>query len=113
MDASRVPVLITAVDELARLLDGIDTGDVFSSFTCSELDGIATVLAIAGHQDTAAFVIAQHAMGDEFDATGEDDSGFDAHAAVAREQAAHEAVDHPEAFKRASYHVTRLLEAAL
>lgn len=87
MDASRTPTLLAAITEMAHCFAGITPGfgDVFAAFNCGELDSIATVLAIAGLEDTAACVIARHAEGDEYDKNGESDEDFDAHADIARE----------------------------
>ena len=91
MDASRTPVLLAAINEMAHCFGGITPGfgDVFAGFNCGELDSIATVLAVAGLEDTAACVIARHAEGDEYDKSGESDEDFDAHADIAREIGKH------------------------
>lgn len=55
-----------AVATMAERLHGIDTGEVWGKFTCSEVESIADVLEAFGHADAAAFIIAEHAEGDEF-----------------------------------------------
>jgi len=54
-----------AIDAMAERLAGIDTGEVFSSFTCGEIESVAQVLRVAGHDDTADFIIREHALGDD------------------------------------------------
>lgn len=65
MDIDKIPALVKAVSDMADRLAGIDTGEVFRSFTCSEIDTVATVLALGGHVSVAAFVVNEHAMGDD------------------------------------------------
>lgn len=80
MDATRIPALLGAVDNMAEQLGHIGPGfgDVFSGFTCFEVNAIAAVLAIGGHEDTAVFVLTRHAEGDDpTDPDGQDDGGDD------------------------------------
>lgn len=84
MDVSRFHILRAAITEMASCLDDIAPG-VYAGFNCGELDSIAQVLAVAGHEGTAALVIARHAEHDEFDPDGGDDGQRDAHADIARE----------------------------
>jgi hypothetical protein len=76
-DGIAVPRLLTAVQRMADCLDGIDIGDVFAGFSCTELDSIALVLAEAGHLSTARWVLLRHAEDDE-----EDDLHKDIHDAL-------------------------------
>ena len=46
---------------------GIDNGGTWGSFTCSEIDALAALFTVAGRQDVAEFIVAEHAIGDEFD----------------------------------------------
>ena len=56
--------LIDKIDVLADAVCGMDTGEVWSKFTCEEIEALAEVL-IAGFQDYAAvFIISEHAYGD-------------------------------------------------
>ena len=59
--------LRTAITDLAELLQYIEGGDVFAGFRCAEIDSLATVFALAGEREAAAFVIARHAEHDEHD----------------------------------------------
>lgn len=59
--------LRAAITDLAELLQYIDGGDVFAGFRCVEIDSLATVFAVAGQREAAAFVIARHAEHDEHD----------------------------------------------
>lgn len=54
-----------AVENMAYVLLGIDTGDVWQRFSCSEIEAIADVLTEAGHKDAAAFILGEHAEHDE------------------------------------------------
>ncbi|MEU1813408.1 hypothetical protein [Micromonospora aurantiaca (nom. illeg.)] len=75
MDAMLVPALVTAVNTMSDTMDGIDIADVFAGFTCSELDTLLTVLAVAGHTDTAGFVLTRHSEDD--DPADPDDTEYD------------------------------------
>ncbi|MFG1602862.1 hypothetical protein [Actinoplanes sp. NPDC049265] len=84
MEAPHITALVEAVETMAEQLNGIDVGDVFGGFTCSELDSIARVLKIAGHAGTAAFIVMRHAESDEFPDDGDlTDWDGDMHAPVA------------------------------
>lgn len=63
MDALHITVLLTGVDDMAKRLG--ESPEAFGNFRCTEVDAIVTVLAIAGHESTAAQIIAGHAAADE------------------------------------------------
>lgn len=47
------------------ILRGIDTGDVFERLTCTEANALADIFTAAGDEQTAEFIIAEHALTDD------------------------------------------------
>ncbi|MEU7802670.1 hypothetical protein AB0B10_25760 [Micromonospora arborensis] len=93
MASTNITALFAAVNTMADYFDSIDVGDAFSGFTCSEMDSIATVLAVAGHTDTAAFVIARHSEGDRGERHGRVRDLIDEHGWPYDESASHPVKD--------------------
>jgi len=56
--------LIDKIDVLADAVCAIDTGEVWSKFTCEEIEALAEVLIAAGNNHAAGFIISEHADGD-------------------------------------------------
>lgn len=58
---------VTAVADVADVFDGIHPGEGigFAALTCGEADTLARMLALFGHHDTAANVLAGHALDDD------------------------------------------------
>lgn len=57
--------LADAVAVMADRLATVDTGETWGGFTCAEIESIADVLRIGGHDDVADFIISEHAIHDE------------------------------------------------
>ena len=54
-----------AVDELAKVVMSMDTGDTWLSWSCREIEVLAELLDVNGNTEAMEFVREQHAMGDE------------------------------------------------
>jgi len=54
-----------AIDAMAQCLAQVDTGDTWGGFTCAEIEAIADVLRVGGHDDVATFIVSEHARDDE------------------------------------------------
>lgn len=57
--------LTAALGEMARALHLVDTGDAYCKFNCGEIEPIVAVLRLSGHEQTATFVLHEHAVGDD------------------------------------------------
>lgn len=57
--------LRAAIKAMATALEAADLGEPFSHFTCDEVDSIALVLHLAGHDHEAAAIVINHTLGDE------------------------------------------------
>lgn len=54
-----------AIQRMADTLHMVDTGNVWEHFTCTEIESIADVLRVAGRDEVAEFILAEHAEYDE------------------------------------------------
>lgn len=49
------------------VMQGIDNGGTWGSFTCTEIEALADIFTAAGRADVAGFIISEHAESDEDD----------------------------------------------
>ncbi|MEV4642756.1 hypothetical protein AB0J80_35985 [Actinoplanes sp. NPDC049548] len=64
MRIENIPALVKAADDMSERLARVDTGDLWNLMTCAEVDSIAAVLVLTGHDKTAAFLLCEHAVSD-------------------------------------------------